>query len=448
MNSGKNKPAPAGAAESAPARFDVIVVGGGPAGLAATFTLARAGVSVACLERGSWSGSKNMMGGVIYSHPTSRVFPQFWREAPLERHVTRRDMWFATTDSAIKASFESADFGVEPYNSFTVYRARFDKWLAAQATAAGAWMITETLVEDLLREDGRVAGIRSGRPQGDLEADVVIIAEGVNSFLTERAGLASCPPQAANVALAVKEVLALPKEKIEDRFDLEPGAGAAIEIIGEITGGLPGTGFIYTNRDTISIGVGVLLNSLVDNVTEAYTILDKFKQQPQLRRLIQGASPREYSAHLIPEGGYRCMPQLYGDGVLVAGDAAGMVNPINSEGANLALLSGQMAAETVLACRQQGRFDRAALALYQRRLERSVVIQDLKKYENATPFLASHPQLFGLYPELMAALAREFLTVDNLSKANKEKLLLKLFRSQVPARRLLKDLYDAWRSLT
>ncbi len=445
MNAGQHKP---GANGTVPSRFDAIVVGGGPAGLAATFTLASAGATVACLERGTWSGSKNMMGGVIYSHPTANVFPGFWREAPLERLVTRRDMWFATTDSAIKASFESADFGQEPFNSFTVYRSRFDKWLAAQAAAAGAWMVTETLVEDLLQENGRVVGIRSGRPQGDLEADVVIIAEGVNPFLTEKAGLASCPPQAPNVALAVKEVLALPKEKIEDRFDLEPGAGAAIEIIGEITGGLPGTGFIYTNQDTISIGVGVLLDSLVDNVTEAYSILDKFKQQPQLRRLIQGASPREYSAHLIPEGGYRCMPQLYGDGVLVAGDAAGMVNPINSEGANLALLSGQMAAETVLACRRHGSFDRDALSLYRQQLEKSLIIKDLKKYENATPFLASHPQLFGLYPELMATIAREFLTVDNLSKADKEKLLLRLFRSQVPARRLLKDLFDAWRSLT
>ncbi|MHB1465328.1 MAG: FAD-dependent oxidoreductase [Thermoleophilia bacterium] len=433
---------------AATSRYDAIVVGGGPAGLAAAYTLAKGGASVVCLERGDWSGSKNMMGGLIYSQPTGSVFPEFWREAPLERHVTRRDMWLATGDSAIKLSFETADFAVEPYNSFTVYRSSFDKWLSRQTAAAGALMIRETLVEDLLWDGGRIAGVRTGRPQGDLEADVVIIAEGVNTFLTEKAGLSPCPPRAANVALAVKEVLALPKERIEDRFDLDPGAGAAIEIIGETTGGLPGTGFIYTNRDTISVGVGVLLDSLVDNRAEAYNLLERFKQQSQVRRLIQGAAPREYSAHLIPEGGYSCMPRLYGDGVLVAGDAAGMVNAINSEGANLALLSGKMAAETALACRKRGDFSAAALGRYRLLLEDTVILKDLRKYDNATKFLSTHHHLFGLYPELMAALAREFLTVDQLSKAEKERLLLKLFRSQVPTRRLLKDFYQAWRALT
>jgi electron transfer flavoprotein-quinone oxidoreductase len=309
-------------------------------------------------------------------------------------------------------------------------------------------MITETLVEDLLWEDGRITGVRTSRPQGDLEADVVIIAEGVNPFLTEKAGLAPRPPQPQSMALAVKEVLALPQEKIEDRFALDEGAGAAIEIIGEITAGLPGTGFIYTNRDTVSVGVGILLDSLTRRVTEAYTILERFKQQPQVKRLIQGASPHEYSAHLIPEGGYREMPRLYGDGVLVAGDAAGMVNAINTEGANLALLSGKMAAETVLTCRHSGDFSATALARYRQRLEKSLVLKDLKKYQDATSFLSSHPRLFKLYPALIASLAREFLSVDNLSKAEKERLLFKLFRSQVPTRQLLKDLYDAWRALT
>jgi electron transfer flavoprotein-quinone oxidoreductase len=194
--------------------------------------------------------------------------------------------------------------------------------------------------------------------------------------------------------------------------------------------------------------VGVLLNSLIDSDAEAYTILEQFKQQPQVRRLIQGASAREYSAHLIPEGGCRKMPHLLADGVLVAGDAAGMVNAINSEGANLALLSGKMAAESIIECRAEGcGFDAAALERYRTRLRRSLVIKDLKKYENATPFLESHREIFNLYPELIASMAREFFTVDNLSKADKERLLVKLFRSQVPVRQVVRLAYDAWRSL-
>ena len=87
---------------------------------------------------------------------------------------------------------------------------------------------------------------------------------------------------------------------------------------------------------------------MVDRAGEAYALLERFKAQPQVQRLIDGASPREYAAHLIPEGGYHGMPKLYGNGVLVAGDAAGMVNAVFTEGANLALLSGKMAAQTVL----------------------------------------------------------------------------------------------------
>ncbi len=427
-------------------RFDAIVVGGGPAGLAAACTLADAGACVVVIERGDWPGSKNMMGGLIFSHPTSQVVPEFWKEAPLERHVTRREIWLTTGDSALKAAYESTDFGAEPYNSFSVFRSRFDRWLGEQARARGATIITETLVEDLLWENGRVAGVRTGRPEGDLEADVVIIAEGVNPFLTQKAGL-SRGVRAASMVLAVKEVLALPREKIEDRFNLEEGNGAACEIVGEITAGIPGTGFIYTNRDTISIGVGVILKDMVDRAGEAYTLLERFKAQPQVKRLIAGASPREYTAHLIPEGGYREMPRLYGDGVLVAGDAAGMVNALHTEGANLALLSGKMAAETVLHAKDHGTFDRGTLSYYARLHEKSLVMKDLIQYQDVTPFLSSHPHFFNFYPEIASAAIKEFLTVDSLSKADKRRMIMKLVKSQRPTRKLLKDLYDAWRAL-
>ncbi|MFA5809085.1 MAG: FAD-dependent oxidoreductase [Thermoleophilia bacterium] len=429
-----------------PSRFEAIIVGGGPAGLAAAITMAEGGLKVAVIERGDWPGSKNMMGGLIYSHPTSRIVPDFWKEAPLERHVVRRDMWITTADSTLKASYETTDFALEPYNSFTVFRSRFDKWLAEQARARGAYIINETLVEDLLWESGRVIGVRTSRPQGDLESDVVILAEGVNRFLTEKAGLGE-KTRPATLALAVKEVLALPKDKIEDRFNLEDGTGAALEIVGDITGGLPGTGFIYTNRDTISIGVGVILKGLVDRVGEAYELLERFKRQPQIKRLIDGAGPREYAAHLIPEGGYRDMPQLYGNGVLVAGDAAGMVNAVFTEGANLALLSGRMAAETVIRANELGNFNAETLSWYGERLEKSLVIKDLKQYQDAAPFLSSHAHMFNLYPEVASAAMKEFLTVDSLSKADKIHLIMKLFRSQVPTRRLIRDMYDAWRAI-
>jgi len=425
-------------------RFDAVIVGGGPAGLAAAYVLAEGKARVAVIERGDWPGSKNMMGGLIFTEPTAQVVPDFWKDAPLERHVTRREMWLTTGDSTLKAAYESSDFGVEPYNAFSCFRSRFDKWLAAQARAKGAVIITETLVEDLLWEHGRIAGVRTSRPEGDLEADVVILAEGVNPFLTEKAGLSKgVRPEA--LALGVKEVLALPREKIEDRFNLDSGSGAACEIVGEITAGIPGTGFIYTNKDTISIGVGVILKDMVDRAGSAYSLLERFKEQPQVKRLIDGASPREYLAHLIPEGGYHGMPKLFGDSVLVAGDAAGMVNAVNTEGANLALLSGMMAARTVLHAKACGNFDSYNMSRYHEQVQSSIIAKDLKLYENVTPFLSAHPHFFSLYPELASAAVKEFLTVDSLSKADKLHLITRLVRSQRPTRRFLKDLYDGWK---
>src|SRR5665811_520843 len=440
-------PADISTAATTTGRFDAIIVGGGPAGLSAACTLADGGARVVVIERGDWPGSKNMMGGLIFSQPTSQVAPEFWKKAPLERHITRREMWLATGESVLKAGYESTDFGAEPYNSFSVFRSRFDKWLAGEARAKGAIIITETLVEDLLMEGDRVVGVRTGRPEGDLEADVVILCEGVNPFLAEKAGL-SKGVKPESVALAVKEVLALPKEKLEDRFSLDEGNGAAYEVVGEITAGIPGTGFIYTNRDTVSIGVGVILKDMVDQAGEAYALLERFKAQPQVRRLIQGASPREYAAHLIPEGGYRGMPKLYGNGVLVVGDAAGMVNAAFTEGANLALLSGRMAAQTVLKARDCGSFEALTLSHYGELLKRSVIMKDLKSFQNVTPFLSSHPHFFTMYPELASAAVKELLTVDSLSKADKLHLIIKLVRSQRPARKLMKDLYDSWRTFS
>ncbi|MBE0428668.1 MAG: FAD-binding protein [Thermoleophilia bacterium] len=436
----------AGAAGSGLPRFEAIVVGGGPSGLAAAYTMADAGMRVAVIERGDWSGSKNMMGGMIFTYPTATVIPDFWKEAPLERHITRRDFWICTKDATIRGSYETEDFGVEPCNAYSVFRSRFDKWLAGQAKAKGAYLITETLVEDLIQENGRVTGVRTGRPDGDLRADVVILAEGVNTFLTEKAGLGP-GMKSEYLALGVKEILSLPKEKIEDRFNLEGDQGVAIEAAGETTAGLPGTGFIYTNRSTISIGVGVMLKDMVDRVTEPYFLLERFKEQPQVRRLISGTSPLEYSAHLIPEGGLHNMPRLCANGALVVGDAAGMVNAVHTEGANLALLSGKMAADTVIRCRGLGDYSARALSHYCDLLDQSLIMRDLKKYQDVAPFLARHPQLFRLYPEVMSTALKELLTVDMLSKSDKHRLIAKLVHSEIPVRRLARDIYDIWRTL-
>src|SRR6266480_2456688 len=148
-------------------RFDVVVVGAGLAGTAAAYLLANAGLRVVCIERGDEPGTKNVMGGVLYRQPTEKVIPGWWREAPIERPIVEERMWMLTEDSMVQAGFKSMRYAEEPYNAFTVLRVKFDKSFADKATAAGAVLVTNTVVEDVIREDGRVVGVRTGREEGE-----------------------------------------------------------------------------------------------------------------------------------------------------------------------------------------------------------------------------------------------------------------------------------------
>lgn len=426
-------------------KFDCIVVGAGVAGTATAYLLAKAGVNTLLIERGDYPGSKNVMGGVLYRHPTEEIIPGFWREAPLERPVVEQRLWILDQDSAVTLGYKGKHFGQEPYNNFTVLRAKFDRWFAKQAVEAGALLITETVVEDLLYEGNKVVGVRTGRADGDVRADVVVLAEGVNSMLTQKAGLQHDGLNTAQLAVAVKEVIALPKEKIEDRFNLEPNEGATIELVGESTQGMVGTGFIYTNKDSISIGCGALLSQVVRNRWNPNELLERMKNHPVVKPLLEGGETKEYAGHLIPEGGYNAIPKLYRDGLLVVGDAAMLVNGIHREGSNMAMMSGKYAAETVIHARERGDFSSATLSLYEKKLKESFILKDLQKYQNASAFFETNDHLFTLYPKLANFVAREFTTVDNVPKKEKQRKIMEAVTAKRSKFQLAKDFYRLWR---
>ncbi len=424
----------------------MIVVGAGLAGLSAASTLARNGVRALVIERGDAPGTKNLMGGVLYKRPTESVFPGFEAEAPLERRVTRQHLWLMTADGAVSLGYGTRTWA-EDANAYTVLRARFDPWLASRCGREGAVLLTETTVTDLLIERGRVVGVRTSRPKGDLRADVVIVAQGANRLLTERAGLAP-PLNPREMAVAVKEVIALPRETIESRFNLTGDEGVTIEMAGWATRGLVGTGFLYTNRESVSIGVGAVIHQVVESKLNPNDLLEGLKQHPMVRPLIAGGEVREYSAHMIPEGGLRQVPRLYGDGFLVAGDAAMLCNALHREGSNLAMVSGRLAAETVLMARSAGRgYSAEALADYRRRLEDSFILKDLRKYRNASEFFDDHPQFFTLYPELLNRAAHEFGTVDMAPKREKQRRIVRWARESRGAWRIALDMVRGWRAL-
>lgn len=141
-------------------KFDSVVVGAGPAGIAAAYTMAKAGLKVLVLEKGEKPGAKNMFGGIIFRHHTEKLAPEFWKTAPVERHVVEYQYWFLSKDSHILLSHRNQKFNGQ-YNAFTVHRAKFDPWFAKLAEDAGAVIINRTTVDDVLVQDGAIVGVKT-----------------------------------------------------------------------------------------------------------------------------------------------------------------------------------------------------------------------------------------------------------------------------------------------
>jgi len=425
--------------------FDVIVVGAGPAGLAAATVAARAGLNTIVIERGDQPGTKNVMGGILYTKPTAEVWPDFWKEAPLERAIVEQQAWMLTPDSALKGGFRSDKLLDGAPNAFSVLRVKIDRWFAAQAQKAGALIICQTMVEEVLREGDTVVGVRCGREDGELYAPIVILCEGVNPQLAISLGMQKKlrPHQVASV---VKEVINLPEQVINDRFHVaDSSQGVAMELMADATAGLLGMAFIYTNKTSLSVGVGVTLADAIDCPYTPYDLFVRFREHPQVAPLLAGGETVEYLSHMIPEGGYNAMPQLFGNGVMICGDAGMMVNSLHREGSNNAIRSGMLAAETAIEAHERGDFSSRVLNRYRERLEHSPILADLRKYRNATGFMEHHP-VFQVYPQFAADAAYEMMSVDGESKRSKQWKILRMLFERRSIFGLAWDGIDAGRS--
>jgi electron transfer flavoprotein-quinone oxidoreductase len=396
-----------------PTTADVIVVGAGPAGSAAATVLARQGYSVILLERGSFPGSKNMYGGVVYPRILDQLHPEWWLEAPIQRWVTRRSTMVLTETQALTVDFRSTNWGAPPYNGATAYRPDWDHWLAGKAEADGALLVCSTTATGLLRDNsGHVIGVTTDRPDGDLRARMVIACDGVNSFLAKEAGLYG-EVDAANYTVGVKETIALPKDVIDERFGVRDRDGVDIEILGG-TSGVNGGGFIYTNLDTLAVGVVLKLPKLGAQKLRPEQIIANLKAHPAIAPLVEGGEIKEYSAHVIPEAGISMMPKMTGDGLLVAGDAAAMclAAGIWLEGVNFAMASGMYAGEAAAEALAANDTSTAGLAGYERRLNDTFVLRDHRKLRRA-PSMVLSDRVQHLYPDMIANTVERMFRVDN-----------------------------------
>jgi electron transfer flavoprotein-quinone oxidoreductase len=430
------------------ADVEVIVVGAGPAGACAALTLARAGVDVVVIERGPFPGSKNMYGGVVYPRMLDRLIPAWWDEAPIQRWVTRRLTMLMTATQAVTLDYRTDAWGQPPYNGATAYRPDFDAWLAARAEAEGARLLCSTTVTGLLRDGERVVGVQTDRPDGELTARVVVACDGVNSFLAKEAGLYP-HSDAAGFTVGVKETLALPKEVIDERFAVRGRDGVDIEMLG-CTSGVPGGGFLYTNLDTLAVGVVLSVPALAAQARRPEEIIAALKAHPAIAPLVDGGELKEYSAHLIPEGGFDMMPTTGRPGLLVAGDAAALclAAGIWLEGVNFAIASGMLAGEVIADATRRGTVLGADLHhAYRNALEHSFVLKDHRKLRRA-PHLVLSDRVQQRYPAWVANVVERVFRVDNpLPKPGLRRIVREeQKRAGITLGDLLHETWTGWRS--
>lgn len=422
-------------------KFDAIVVGAGPAGTACAYTLAKAGKSVLVIERGETAGSKNLTGGRLYTYVLDLVDPGLWEEAALERKVTHEQIMIMDKDKAIAIDYTNPAFnqkGQMP-QSFTILRSVFDEWFAGKAEEMGAMVACGIKVDELIEKNGKIVGVKAG--EDEMYADVVIAADGVNSFIAQKAGLFG-DIQAHNMGVGVKEVIELPAETIEERFQLKAGEGAARMLLG-CTEGIHGGGFLYTNHESISIGCVFTPEEVARNGRQLHDIFQDLKMHPTIYPLLEGGETVEYGAHLVSEAGYRGIPpKLYREGLLVVGDAAGFV--INTgysiRGIDLAIVSGVAAARAILSERNLG-------ASYMAELESLRLLPTMKAVDGYFDVLGI-PRIYSTYPKVATDAFDMLFNIDGqIPKSVKKEIKRILKDNHLSMWQLIKDGIRGFRSV-
>jgi electron transfer flavoprotein-quinone oxidoreductase len=409
---------------------EAVVVGAGLAGLSCAYSLADRGIETIVLERGDYAGAKNVSGGRIYLS-LSDYLPELWREAPFERYITRERLTFLSQKRSSTFEFEKSG----ERQSATVLRGRFDRWFSEVVTEKGALIVPQMVVEDFIYENNEICGIIANGDE--MQCDVVVLSDGANSLLAEKSGLRTVSnPQ--DYAVGIKELIELPEKVINDRFNVREGEGAANLFLGA-THGVEGGGFLYTNRESVSLGVVTKISPLMKASLEFHQFIEEFRGLPYLERLLEGGVIAEYSAHLIPEGGFSSMPLLHREHLLVCGDAAGLCLNMGFtvKGMDYAIASGVLAAQAVWEAKKRNDFSSSSLSQYDRLIGDSFIGKDMKSFRNMPRFLGNE-RMYEFYPHFVCDAFESIFSV----KKEKEKLSTTLWRE---ARKLvsLKTARDA-----
>ncbi len=422
-------------------RFDAIVIGAGPAGSTAAYQLAKMGYKTLLLERGRTPGSKNMFGGRVYLQPLKDIYDDFEKKAPIHRWVKKERISFIDNENSTTIEYESTKT-----TSFTTYLTQLSGWMANQAVNQGAILLTEIRVDKLYRENNVFKGVVV--EDEVVNADVVIDAEGINRLLLEEANLVE-KLKPNQVALGVKEVIKLDSNLINQLFGLDNNDGLSWVFIGNLTNGIPGGAFLYTNRDSISLGIVLMLEEAIRKLDKhIYKLVEEFRIHPLINKYLKEGRIMEYSTHLIPEDINSLKPRkLYYDGLLIVGDAAGLLlnQGYTYRGVDFAAYSGYLAAKAYDYAHNNGGPTSDNLSKYEELLRNSFIYRMLNKFSGVTELMKKE-RLFNTYPALINELASRLMHIDydsyKIMEAFKE-----VKKGRISWLTLIKDLWEVSRKI-
>jgi electron-transferring-flavoprotein dehydrogenase len=397
---------------------DVVIVGGGAAGLAAAYRLAQIvqehnasssgkkleGLSIALLEKGKEIGAHGLSGAVMDPRGIAELMPDWLeRGCPVEAPVGDDAFWYLTEKGKIAAPIMPPP--LQNHGNYVISLGEMARWMAGIVGEMGVDLFPEFPASRVLVEDGKVVGVRTGdkgidkngqakpnfEPGVDIRAKLVILAEGPRGTLTKQLAEIYNLYEGKNpqvYALGVKELWQLP----DDRF----APGKVIHTLGHpLDRDTFGGGFIYGMKDRI-VDIGLVVGLDYRNPTmDPHHEFQRMKLHPEVRKILEGGTMIAAGAKAIPEGGYFSMPRMYGEGFMIAGDSAGFLNGARLKGIHLAIKSGMLAAETALQALLEEDYSAAKLQAYERAFESSWARKELFRERNFHQAF-EHGQIAGM----------------------------------------------------